>query len=75
MTSAANSLRKLFLCLAMLPIALPALAKDAPLQVLDFPATGTPALRFTFSKFMPLERGAAPCSSFYCLRVFPAGSL
>ena len=54
-----NSLRKLYLLLSMFVLALPALAKDAPLQVLDFPATGTPVLRFTFSKFKPLERGGA----------------
>jgi hypothetical protein len=54
-----NSLRKLCLILSMFVLALPAIAKDAPLQVLDYPATGTPVLRFTFSKFKPLERGGA----------------
>jgi hypothetical protein len=34
---------------------LPALAKEAPLQVIDWPATGTPLVRFTFSKFRQLE--------------------
>jgi hypothetical protein len=33
---------------------LPALAKDAPLQVIDWPATGAPVVRFTFGKFKPL---------------------
>lgn len=34
---------------------IPALAKDAPpLQVIDWPATGAPVVRFTFSKFRPL---------------------
>jgi hypothetical protein len=45
--------------LSMFLLALPALAKDTPLQVLDWPETGTPVLRFTFSKFKPLERGGA----------------
>ncbi|MGP8184588.1 MAG: PEGA domain-containing protein [Terracidiphilus sp.] len=32
----------------------PVLAKDAPLLTVDWPASGTPVLRFTFSKFKPL---------------------
>jgi hypothetical protein len=35
-------------------MALPALAKDAPLQVIDWPDTGTPVVRFTFGKFKAL---------------------
>ncbi len=35
-------------------LAVPALAKDAPLQVIDWPDTGTPVVRFTFGKFRPL---------------------
>jgi hypothetical protein len=36
----------------LLLLTVPALAKDAPpLQVIDWPATGTPAIRFTFGKF------------------------
>src|ERR1041385_7536595 len=36
-------------CILLSTIA--ATAKDAPLQVLNWPETGTPVLRFTFSKF------------------------
>jgi hypothetical protein len=32
----------------------PAFAKDAPLQTIDWPSTGTPVVRFTFGKFKPL---------------------
>jgi hypothetical protein len=42
------------LSVVLLLLILPALAKDAPLQVIDWPATGTPVLRFTFGKFRPL---------------------
>ncbi|MDR3742256.1 MAG: PEGA domain-containing protein [Terracidiphilus sp.] len=35
-------------------LAVPALAKDAPLQVIDWPDTGTPVVRFTFGKFKAL---------------------
>ena len=42
--------RRFFISLAFLLLAVPALAKDTPLQVIDWPATGTPALRFTFGK-------------------------
>lgn len=41
---------QLLVCLAVLP----ALAKDTPLQIIDWPETGTPVLRFTFSKFKSL---------------------
>jgi hypothetical protein len=39
----------LFLCEV-----LPSFAKDAPLQVIEWPESGTPVLRFTFSKFKTL---------------------
>ncbi len=35
-------------------LAVPALAKDAPLQTIDWPATGTAEVRFTFGKFKEL---------------------
>jgi hypothetical protein len=35
-------------------LALPALAKETPLQVIDWPDTGTPSVRFTFGKFKAL---------------------
>jgi hypothetical protein len=35
-------------------LAIPALAKDNPLQVIDWPETGTPVVRFTFGKFKAL---------------------
>jgi hypothetical protein len=38
------------LILALFFLTATAFAKDAPLQVIDWPATGTPVLRFTFSK-------------------------
>jgi len=41
--------------LALIALAAPALAKDAPpLQVIDWPTTGAPQVRFTFGKFKPL---------------------
>jgi len=43
------------LVLPLLLLATPAFAKDAPLQVIDWPAAGTPVLRFTFSKFKQLD--------------------
>jgi len=46
--------RSLRLFLTILLLALPALAKDAPFQVIDWPATGTPLVRFTFGKFKAL---------------------
>jgi len=42
------------LYLACVLLAVPALAKDAPLQVIDWPDTGTPTVRFTFGKFKAL---------------------
>src|ERR1700756_2720124 len=42
------------LLVLFLPLALPLFAKDTPLQVIDWPETGTPVLRFTFSKFKTL---------------------
>ena len=47
----ARSIRVL-LCLAL--FAVPAIAKDVPFQVIDWPATGTPAIRFSFGKFKSL---------------------
>jgi len=47
------NLRSRFACLLLLLAALPAFAKDA-LQVLDWPDTGTPIVRFTFGKFKTL---------------------
>jgi hypothetical protein len=41
--------------LALLPLA--AQAKDTVLQTIDWPATGTPVIRFTFSKFKELTGG------------------
>jgi len=42
------------LALVLLLLTVPALAKDAPLQVIDWPATGETAVRFTFGKFKAL---------------------
>ncbi len=42
------------LSIVLLLLTAPALAKDAPLQVIDWPATGAPVVRFTFGKFKPL---------------------
>jgi hypothetical protein len=47
-------LRRYWPLLAIFVLAVPALAKDAPLQVIDWPATGTPVVRFTFGKFKTL---------------------
>lgn len=43
-------------CVVLLLLTAPALAKDkdAPLQVVDWPATGTPVVRFSFGKLKPL---------------------
>jgi hypothetical protein len=41
------------LLVAML-LTIPALAKETPLQVIEWPTTGTPTLRFTFGKFKQL---------------------
>jgi hypothetical protein len=45
---------RLGLLLVVLAVSLTAFAKDTPLQVIDWPETGTPVLRFTFSKFKSL---------------------
>jgi hypothetical protein len=42
------------LFLAVWLLALPSFAKETPLQVIDWPTSGTPVLRFTFSKFKSL---------------------
>src|SRR5882757_8244499 len=47
--------RRFFVSLALLLFTVPALAKDRPLQVIDWPTTGTPVLRFTFAKFKQLN--------------------
>jgi hypothetical protein len=47
--------RVLCLSLAVTLLTIPALAKDTPLQVIDWPSTGTPTVRFTFGKFKALE--------------------
>jgi PEGA domain len=50
-----GSLRRLCVLAALTALTLPCLAKDAPpLAVIDWPETGTPTLRFTFSKFKVL---------------------
>jgi PEGA domain len=44
-----------FLALAVfVSFCLPALAKDVPLQTIEWPSTGTPVVRFTFGKFKAL---------------------
>jgi hypothetical protein len=40
--------------LAFLLLIAPAFAKDAPMQLIDWPSNGTPIVRFTFGKFKPL---------------------
>lgn len=47
------SSRTLRISIALLLLAVPALAKDPPL-VVDWPTTGAPVVRFTFSKFKQL---------------------
>ena len=57
MISALIPSRVIRLSFVLLLLTLPALAKnapDAPLQVIDWPATGTPVVRFAFGKFRPL---------------------
>lgn len=44
-------LRPLLVCLLL---TVPALAKDVPLQTIDWPSTVTPVIRFTFGKFKSL---------------------
>jgi hypothetical protein len=55
MTTALFPSRILRPAIVLLLLTIPALAKDAPLQVIDWPATGTPAVRFTFDKFKQLQ--------------------
>ena len=51
-----NQLARRFILLAglVLLLAVPAFAKETPLQVINWPETGTPSVRFTFSKFRAL---------------------
>jgi hypothetical protein len=46
--------RSFRISLVLLLLAIPALGKDAPLQVIDWPTTGSPVVRFTFGKFKAL---------------------
>lgn len=48
------SLRRFATVFMILVLSLPALAKETPLAVIDWPATGTPVVRFTFGKFKML---------------------
>jgi len=50
-----NRMRNLLLSLILVASAFAAIAKDAPMQVIDWPAIGTPVVRFTFDKFRALE--------------------
>jgi hypothetical protein len=52
-----SSLRRFCLSFALLLFTVPALAKDTPFQIIEWPTTGTPALRFTFDKLRQLEGG------------------
>jgi hypothetical protein len=54
MTKHPISPRSFCLSLIFLLISFSAAAKDSPLQVIDWPETGTPVLRFTFGKFKQL---------------------
>lgn len=49
-----NLASRLNVLVALLIGALPLFARDAPLQIIDWPSTGTPVVRFTFGKFKPL---------------------
>jgi len=55
MIAALVPLQHFRLCLVLLLLTVPALAKDTPLQVIDWPATTTPVVRFTFGKFKQLD--------------------
>jgi hypothetical protein len=46
--------RRFVVLAAMTILAGPILAKDTPLQIINWPESGTPILRFTFSKFRSL---------------------
>ena len=45
---------RILISLAFAVLVLPALGKETPLQTIDWPETGKPVLRFTFSKFKQL---------------------
>jgi hypothetical protein len=47
-------LRRFCLCLVITLFTAPLFAKDTPIQVIEWPVAGTPALRFTFGKFRQL---------------------
>ena len=47
--------RRFFISLVLLLLTVPAWAKDAPFQVIDWPTNGNPALRFTFGKLRQLD--------------------
>lgn len=47
--------RRFFISAALLLLTVPAFAKDTPLQVIDWPTTGTPVLHFTFAKLKQLN--------------------
>ena len=47
--------RRCFICLVLLLLTTAAWAKDTPLQVITWPTTGTPVLRFTFGKPKQLD--------------------
>ena len=64
MTAARIPSRFFRLLLALLLLTMPALAKDTPLQVIDWPATGTPVLRFKFSKFKQLDGASTSLRSY-----------
>jgi hypothetical protein len=55
MTFARLSSRRVLVSLLLLVLALPALAKDNPLQVIDWPSSDHPSIRFTFGKFKQLS--------------------
>lgn len=46
--------RRACILVSFVALVLPVLAKDTPLQTIDWPETGTPVLRFSFSKFKQL---------------------
>ncbi len=54
MSSHRRSLRPLGLLCTFLLLVAASFAKDTPLQVIDWPDSGTPVLRFTFSRFKSL---------------------
>ncbi len=54
MITAQSVFRRIWPLLACVLFTAPALAKDVTLQTIDWPATGTPLVRFTFGKFKSL---------------------